>query len=243
MKRQEHLAEVEEAAIRVREWGIIKKRREERRAAHMKTKSEELFETFLADNNLTFERIKEDSSPRPDYLVSVGSAKIIFELKELAEDKNFGVVKDPARPHIKSYSRTVGDHVRRRIEGAKKQIQYGAKQGLPSALLIYNNLDPVFQAFGTEDMDFTAAMYGEFTILLDKATRQSSEMFNGKNQLLQERKNTSFSAVGRLCDRGGKTAVTLFENVFSKLKLPFDQLPPCFEARRVEVSTEPLSLI
>jgi len=90
-------------------------------------------------------------------------------------------------------------------------------------------------------MDFTAAMYGEFIILLDKVTRQSSEMFNGKNQSLQERKNTSFSAVGRLCDRGGKTTVTLFENVFSKAKVPFDQLPPCFEVRRVEVSTEPLS--
>jgi len=207
----------------------------------MKTKSEELFEKFLADNNLAFERITEDSSPTPDYLVSVGTAKIIFELKELAEDNNFGVIKDPARPDIKSHSRTVGDHVRRRIEGARKQIQYGAKQGIPSLLLIYNNLDTVFQAFGTEDMDFVAAMYGEFTILLDKTTRQSSEMFNGKNQLLQEHKNTSFSAVGRLCDRGGKTTVTLFENVFSRLKVPFDQLPTCFEVRRAEVGTEPLS--
>jgi len=108
-------------------------------------------------------------------------------------------------------------------------------------LLIYNNVDPVFQAFGTEDVDFTAAMYGEFTILLDRSTRQSSEMFNGKNQLLQEHKKTSFSAVGRLCDRGGNTAVTLFENVFSKVAVPYDQLSPCFEVRRVEVSTEPLS--
>jgi hypothetical protein len=66
-------------------------------------------------------------------------------------------------------------------------------------------------------------------------------MFNGKNQSLQEGKNTSFSAVGRLCDRGGKTTVTLFENVFSKLTVPYEQLPACFEVRRVEVSTEPLS--
>ena len=108
-------------------------------------------------------------------------------------------------------------------------------------LLIYNNVDPVFQAFGTEDMDFIAAMYGELTIMLDRSTRQSSEMFNGKNQMLQERKNTSFSAVGRLCDRGGNIAATLFENVFSKVTLPYDQLLPCFEVRRFEVSTEPLS--
>ena len=68
------------------------------------------------------------------------------------------MVKDPAYPHIKSHSRILGDHVRRRIESSKKQIQFGAKPGIPSVLLIYNNIDPVFQAFGTEPMDFTAAM-------------------------------------------------------------------------------------
>src|ERR1700688_1535971 len=108
----------------------------------MKTKSEQLFEDFLTANNVQFEKITEGSSPRPDYLVSIGDVKLIFELKELAEDENFGIVKDPARPYIKSHSRTVGEHVRRRIEGSKKQIQYGAKQGIPSMLLIYNNLDP-----------------------------------------------------------------------------------------------------
>jgi hypothetical protein len=210
----------------------------------MKTKSEQLFETFLTANNVQFEKIeeiKEKGAYRPDYLVILGNLQLVFELKELAEDDNFGVVDDPTKPYIKSHSRTVGDHVRRRIESSKKQIQYGANQGIPSILLIYNNLDPVFQIFGTEDMDFTTGMYGELTILLDKKTRQSSEMFNGKNQSLQERKNTSFSAVGRLCDRSGKITVTLFENVFSKLTVSYEQLPACFEVRRVEVSTEPLS--
>jgi hypothetical protein len=166
----------------------------------MKTKSEQLFERFLTANDVQFEKIKEDTSPRPDYLVSIGGVKLIFELKELAEDEKFSVVDDPAHPHIKSSSGTIGKHVRRRITGSRKQIQYGAKQGIPSVLLIYNDLDPL-QIFGTDDIDFTAAMYGEYTILIDKHTRQSSEMFNGKNRSLQERKNTSFSAVGRLCDR------------------------------------------
>ena len=152
------------------------------------------------------------------------------------------MVKDPKYPHIESHSRTLGDHIRRRIEGSKKQIQYGAKQGVPSVLLIYNNVDPVFQMFGTEPMDFTAAMYGAYTILLNKQTRAASEMFNGKDQMLQEKKNTSFSAVGHLCDRGGTTTVTLFENVFANVKIPRDQLPPCFDVPKIEVSTEPLNL-
>jgi hypothetical protein len=55
--------------------------------------------------------------------------------------------------------------------------------------------------------------------------------------------------VGRLADKFRKTnggmvrelTVTLFENVFAEVKLPYDQLPPCIEVRRVEVSRDPLS--
>jgi len=208
----------------------------------MKTKSEELFEGFLIANNVRFEKINEEKSSRPDYMVTTSDLQFVIEVKELSRDDNFGVVKDPAEPHIKSHSRIVGDHVRRRIERSRKQIQYGAKHDIPSILLIYNNLDPVFQMFGTEDMDFTTAMYGELTILLDKNTKLSTELFYGKNQSLQKHKNTSFSAVGRLCDRGGITTVTLFENVFAQMKVPYAQLPACFDVRRFEVSTEPLSL-
>jgi hypothetical protein len=206
----------------------------------MKTESEGLFEAFLITNNLSFEKIKEDTAPRPDYRVSIGGSEIIFELKELAEDGNFGVVKDPAHPHIKSSSRTMGDHIRRRIESSKKQIQFGADQGIPSILLIYNNIDPIRQDFGTEPMDFTAAMYGAYTILVNRETRTASDWFNGKDRMLQESKNTSFSAVGHLCDRDGKTTVTLYDNVFAKVKVPYSQLPACFDVPPMDVSTDPL---
>lgn len=99
----------------------------------MKTKSEGLFEGFLATNKLSFERIEVDTTPRPDYRVSVGGCEIIFELKELAEDGNFDVIKDPTFPHIKSSSRTMGDHIRRRIESSKKQIHLGPSKALNSS--------------------------------------------------------------------------------------------------------------
>ncbi len=204
-----------------------------------KTQSERVFETFLESNSLLYERIQETTSPRPDYCVSIGCLKIVFELKELAEDDKFGVIKDPSRPHLKFSSRTVGDHVRRRMKAASKQIQYGAKQlGLPSVLLIYNLLDPL-RMFGTEDMDFIAAMYGEYTVVLSEEAT-ASDWFNGKKQLLQDDKNTSFSAVGHLCDRSGETTVTLFENVFANNGIPYDQMPPCFDVRRVRVLPGPI---
>jgi len=191
----------------------------------MKTKSEVLFEAFLAANNLPFEKIEEKvSSPRPDYRVSIGHGEIIFEVKQLEEDGNFGVVKDPTSPDIKSSSRAVGRHIRRRIRKSKEQIEFGAEQGLPSILLIYNKIDPAFQYFGTELTDFIAAMYGTYTV-------------NGMDRTPDESDNASFSAVGHLCDRGGTTTVKLYENVFAKVKVPWGQLPECFDVQSFDVTT------
>src|SRR5437016_3782282 len=98
----------------------------------MKTKSEQVFEDFLNQNALSFEKIEEDTSPRPDYRVRTGALELIFEVKELAED-------DDLKDRTSGYTITTGDHVRSRIDGSRKQIQYGAKLGVPSILLIYNN--------------------------------------------------------------------------------------------------------
>src|SRR5664279_1189479 len=149
----------------------------------MKTKSEILFEGFLAANNLPFEKIEEkDNARRPDYRVSVGGGEVIFEVKELSEDENFGVVKDPAHPHVKSHSLIRGDHIRDRMRWSKKQIQFGARQGIPSVLLIYNDIDPI-QIFGTEPMDFISAMYGAYTIVLHEETGTPSDWFNGNGRM------------------------------------------------------------
>ena len=148
----------------------------------MKTKSEGLFEGFLPPTICRSKRLRW--TPRPGRIIASLSAgsEIIFELKELAEDGNFGVVKDPAYPHIKSSSRTLGDHVRRRIESSKEADPIRGQARASSILLIYNNVDPVFQDFGTEPMDFTAAMYGAYTILINRENGTASDWFNGKDR-------------------------------------------------------------
>lgn len=192
----------------------------------MKTTSELQFEKFLDQNKLPFERVPEEKTPRPDYLVQISDAKVIFEVKEISEDDKFakGV-----------YSRIVGDHIRSKIDLARRQIQYGANQGIPSVLLVYNSLDPFF-LFGTEDHDFRSAMYGEHTIAIDRESMKVVDSYPGRNWSLAEKKNTSFSAVGRLYAVRGKLKVTLFENVFAKVKVPYDALPSCFDVKRFNVS-------
>ena len=199
------------------------------------TKSEALFEQFLNEHRVKFERVETQQGIRtPDYYVWAGHTKIAFELKEITADDEFDV-KDPKYPGISSSSRTVGDHIRRRIIDSAKQVQFGAQQGLPSVLLIYNSLDYVFQTFGTEPMDFIAAMYGAYTMVLDVPNRRGKDWYNGKGRMLQEAKNTSFSAVGHICNRGrlATTTVTLYKNLFAKIALP-EGLPPCFDVPHIE---------
>lgn len=197
----------------------------------MKTKSEEVFENFLDENNLKFEKINEEDSPRPDYLVKIDELELAFEVKELAEDDNFKTEL------FEVSSRTVGQHVRKKIHDSRRQIQFAAKQGIPSILLIYNKIDPLY-SFGTENMDFISAMYGEDTLVLNKKTGKIVDRFQGQNQSLSEVKNTSFSAVGRLSQFDREMKVTLFDNLFSKVKIQYEKLPSCFDVINIEIETE-----
>lgn len=187
----------------------------------MKTLSESLFEQFLTDHALPFEPVPVvENERRPDYLVRM-PAPVLFEVKELTEDDQF------AQGPYKVSHRTVGDHIRRKIEDSRGQIQYGKARGIASVLLIYNALDPL-HLFGTEDHDFRAAMHGEWTLWLSRETGNVVTAGYGRNRSLQSQKNTSFSALAHMAPRGGAMAVRLFLNSHAKLPLPSD-LPVCFE--------------
>ena len=89
-----------------------------------KTSSETLFEQFLTDHELPFETVPVAVLPRPDYTVGGGTpwGPILFEVKELTEDEDFG------RGQFSVSKRKVGEHIRRKISESKKQIQYGASR-------------------------------------------------------------------------------------------------------------------
>jgi len=158
----------------------------------------------------------------------------------LEADKNFGVVKDPAYPHIKSNSRTLGDHVGAGSKAQRSKSSSGQTEN-SLGLLIYNNIDPVFQSFapahGLQRLLCTVA----YTILV-KTERPGPHRIgsNGKDQMLQETKNTSFSAVAIYSDRGGKTTVTLYKTSFAKVRIPLRPVAPCFDVPRHRGLKDPL---
>ena len=191
----------------------------------IKSKSETMFEEFCNLNKFQWQKIPECNKPTPDYKVTLNTQIVTFEVKQIDKDENFTYT---------SGTRTVGDHVRAKINEARTQIKAGSKEQLPAILLIYNNLDPM-QMFGTESHDFITAMYGEMTIELSLKDHGITDSYHGRNQSLRENKNTSFSAIGWLHQTNEGPAVRIYENIYAENKLDYATLPKCIEAIRVEL--------
>jgi len=192
-----------------------------------KTRSEFLFERFLAENGLPFQSIPAGPGKTPDYAVTLSGAEIVFEVKEIVAEREWG--------DDEVHGGTVGARIRQKINDSKSQMQVASRQGKPTVLLIFNNYDPL-QRSETEDHDFEHAMYGAYTLRLDRYTREIVHRFHGDGKSFQSRKNTSFSAIGRLREEGRevKITITLFENIHAAVPIDYDGVPPCFELVRVE---------
>jgi len=134
----------------------------------VKTKAEIVFEDFCDSNRIVWEKIKEGTTPTPDYRVFLDDDYVVYvEVKQIDKDDNFC----PA-----CGSRTVGSHIREKIKEARSQVRAGSTTGFPSILLVYNNLDRM-QMFGTEEHDFITAMYGEMTLVFNKTEHKFTDSF------------------------------------------------------------------
>ena len=190
-----------------------------------KTESETLFESFCELHQLCWEPVPVGKRKSPDYLLRLSGVAILVEVKQIDSDQDFNTEGGVS-------SRTVGSHVGQKIMDSRKQVQVAKKVGLPGVFLIYNQLDPL-QAFGTEQHDFVAAMYGEMTVALKHGAVADS--FHGHNSSLRTNQNTSFSAVGHLRRATSGPTVRIFENVFAANALNYSSLPSCIEVIRIEV--------
>lgn len=190
-----------------------------------RTVGESTFEEFCLSCSVPFERVKEGSQPTPDYKVSLSGISVFVEIKQIDEDENFGAV-------VKS--RTVGSHVRAKINEARDQMKAACAEGAPTVLLIYNHLDPL-QLFGTAPHDFVSAMYGEYTVVLTQG--RITDSFQGRNRSFRKGKNESFSAVGAMYRTQGGIRVEIYENVFARNPLDYSRLPASIHAIRVELTS------
>lgn len=190
----------------------------------IKPKAESIFEEFCNLNDIPCQKIPEGMKATPDYKVILNGKAVFVEVKQIDADDDFT---------NEGASRTLGSHVRAKINEARKQLKVALDQGIPAILLVYNNLDSL-QAFGTEQDDFRAAMYGEPTVVLNLDENRITDSYEGRNRSFREGKNTSFSAVGCIKQTKEGPTVLIYENIFSDNPLDFLSLPNCIEAVRIK---------
>lgn len=191
--------------------------------------AETLFEQYCVSNSIPCKKIPTGTTPTSDYEIILNQKPIHVEIKEIEQDQ--GLELHPGGGW--TYSGKPGEIIRRRILAAQKQVKQSALQNIPAILLIYNGVTVPQNYPPTANSDFTHGMYGEMTTYLDIETNTISEPIHGKNRVLQETKNTSFSAVGRLERTPNGASIHVFENAFAKNKLDFDKLPDCVKWNRV----------
>lgn len=199
----------------------------------METISEALFEAFCSNNRIECKRIPVDSTPTCDYEINIYGVPIHIEIKQIDDDQDL-----KKHDFGWSYLGKPGEIIRRRIEGARKQIHEAAQNGHPTILLIYNNLINLGPRTGTLDRDFTHGLYGEMTLRIKVETNEVSEPFHGKNRSLQEIKNTSFSAVGRIEQTQGGASIHLFGNMYARNKIDFSRIPSSITWHEVALEGE-----
>lgn len=192
---------------------------------HNRKEAELIFEEFCVENNIKWEKIPEGEKPTPDFRVDIAGQAVFVEVKQIDLDDSFS-------PEISS--RTVGSHIRKKIEKARKQAQEASNADVPFILLVYNNIDKS-QMFGTEQHDFIDAMYGERTVVFDPSENALGNSFQGRNSTLHNAKNTSFSAVGCLKKTLCRIEAIIYENYFAKYKLDYSKLPTCIKAVEIAV--------
>ena len=79
----------------------------------VKNKSESIFEEFCNSNNIPWDKIPEGPESTPDYKILLNSQIIFVEVKQIDKDAAFNTANGIT-------SRTVGSHVRKKIEGSRK---------------------------------------------------------------------------------------------------------------------------
>jgi hypothetical protein len=191
------------------------------------TDSEILFEQFLTQHAVPFDRIPTGTERTPDYLLTLQSKHLAVEVTSVRR----GLVFHEGG----SWSRTLGDAVRREITHKRSQLKWASERELPSLLLMFDSESPGYPRL-LEDMDFETAMYGARTLTMNRKSKRSGPIFNGKNRKLRHDTNTHISSLGRInYSFQRQIEVTVFPNLYADIGVDSFDWPSCFKVRKFEI--------
>jgi len=215
----------------------------------MTTKSESLFEDLCRRAGIRCERVPTaDGQQSPDYIVSLGSQRVIAEVKQFDPNPQ---EEDDAEALSRGEYRTQGpklpgDRVRSAIRRAAPQLKALARGEAPTMVVVYNTTDvslhttPEAIAFAMDGIEVVPVLVPH-----DPSGPPSfGSSRSGPKRMMTPEHNTTISAVGVLCwnwDRELRLAV--YHNRYARHPIDPDgiQVPSLLHYRRPEGSTSSLA--
>jgi len=159
----------------------------------LRTKSESLFEDYLQQKGLKFERdfFYEPylgHQKRPDYLVK-STVNALFEIKEFSVDSKFDK-RLMSSTHIRAIGLPLYAQSREKLRNAQKKFR-PFKKRFPCVLVLHKGTS-ITAELSTEILAGSA--FGDISITFSSAGTDHQTIF-GRNGWLSPNKNTTFSAI------------------------------------------------
>jgi len=159
------------------------------------TKSESLLEEILEKFGIAFERIPESSVPyekTPDYLVSIGTEKSYWEVKELESNEDEQAILNSIDSGLSETYSVNSRRVRNCITSACEQFKSYGVTGSPCIIVLYDA-----RPFETRDLLFYVEIKAAMLGIAEFMVNESGEIkeISRKNAMLNRTGKTYISAI------------------------------------------------
>lgn len=180
-----------------------------------KTDSEVIFEKFCNQLKINYTSIPCTDKKTPDYILILGSQRVLAELKQLESNEEDRDLYNQARVKgfVVAFCNSVS-RVRRKIQRAGKQLKSQNNGLTPALAVIYDN----GTSGGVDNTDIKTAMYGDEKAIASYFNNQFvnvTPLHAGGNRRLTDSCNTTISAVGLLWGPKNELSISIFHNHFA----------------------------
>jgi len=186
------------------------------------------FEEFCAGRSVQRDRVPEDTSKTPDYLLNIDGQVIVVDVKEITrnEEEQESDRLRGERGYSEVIGNTPGDRVRKKINDSSAQIKARSQGTYPSHLVLCDIALGVGQvARHLDPYNIRVGMYGleqiHIAIPRDPADglRIAGTTFGPKRKMTDSH-NTSISAIGVLCTPSANDIrLIVYHNRFAAIPL------------------------
>ncbi|OFV97582.1 MAG: hypothetical protein A3H28_12715 [Acidobacteria bacterium RIFCSPLOWO2_02_FULL_61_28] len=196
------------------------------------TESEQLFESFCAARQLSFQRIQECDGKSPDYRLCLQDTEIIVEVKQIepnAEEKQLLNMPPEEWDAENVYHWGIpGDRIRKKIADALPQLKALSREKVPTLLVVYDVVK-VWPELA-DDYAVKVAMYGIESALISSAVAPEGgarilRRWYGPRRRLTSQHNTTLSGIAVMASRdGAEIGMRVYHNYFAANVLPKTKL-------------------